>query len=86
MLSVTPEHLLAACSARCVAAAPTGTAAIFLDGFSATFAVPANAPAGDFVAVEVCRSLSETPSEFLRADNQCGVIAIWTRTGQSPPR
>lgn len=59
---------------------------IFLDGFSANYSTPPNAPAGDVVAVEVYRSLTETPAEFLRPDNRCGVIAIWTRTGQSPRR
>jgi hypothetical protein len=59
---------------------------IFLDGFPANLSTPPNAPAGDIVAVEVYRSLSETPAEFLRPDNRCGAIVIWTRTGQSPRR
>lgn len=74
------------CAVRMTRTARPCRPEIFMDGFPASFAVPANAPAGDFVAVEVYRSLSETPGELLRADNQCGVIAIWTRTGQSPPR
>ncbi|MGH7676723.1 MAG: carboxypeptidase regulatory-like domain-containing protein [Gemmatimonadales bacterium] len=74
------------CAVRMTRTARPCRPEIFMDGLSATLAVPANAPAGDFIAVEVYRSLSETPDEFLRADNQCGVIAIWTRTGQSPRR
>jgi hypothetical protein len=58
----------------------------FVDGFPATHATPPNAPAGDIVAVEIYRSLSETPSEFIRPDSRCGVIAIWTRTGASQRR
>lgn len=56
-------------------------AAIFVDGFPATYATPPNTLASDMMAVEVYRSLSETPNEFLRLDNNCGVVAIWTRTG-----
>jgi hypothetical protein len=29
----------------------------------------------------VYRSPSEAPAEFLKADSQCGVIAIWTKSG-----
>jgi hypothetical protein len=72
------------CSVRMTRSARPCRPEIFLDGMPATLAVPPNAPAGDFLAVEVYRSLSETPGELLRADNQCGVIAIWTRTGQTP--
>ncbi|MGH7645358.1 MAG: carboxypeptidase regulatory-like domain-containing protein [Gemmatimonadales bacterium] len=74
------------CAVRMTRSARPCRPEIFMDGLPASLAVPVNAPAGDFIAVEVYRSLSETPSEFLRADNQCGVIAIWTRTGQSPLR
>ena len=29
----------------------------------------------------IYRSPSEAPSEFLKSDSQCGVIAIWTKSG-----
>jgi len=29
----------------------------------------------------VYRTLTETPLEFLKADNLCGTIVIWTRSG-----
>jgi hypothetical protein len=38
------------------------------------------------VAVEVYRSLGETPTEFLRLNSSCGVVAIWTRTGNTQRR
>ena len=31
--------------------------------------------------IEIYRTLSETPIQFLRTDNQCGTIVIWTRSG-----
>lgn len=64
--------------------APRGCRAeVFMDGFPATLSTPPNTAARDILAVEVYRSLSETPSEFLRMDNTCGVVAIWTRTGHT---
>ncbi len=72
------------CTVRMTRSARPCRPEIFMDGMPATLAVPPNAPAGDFLAVEVYRSLSETPGELLRPDNQCGVIAIWTRSGQTP--
>ncbi|MGH7613967.1 MAG: carboxypeptidase regulatory-like domain-containing protein [Gemmatimonadales bacterium] len=59
---------------------------ILMDGFPATLSMQPDTRADDIIAVEVYRSVSETPGELLHADNRCGVIAIWTRTGQSRPR
>jgi hypothetical protein len=67
--------------------APRGCRAeVFVDGFPATLSTPPNTLAGDMVAVEVYRSLGETPTEFLRLNNSCGVVAIWTRTGNTERR
>ena len=37
------------------------------------------------IGIEVYRTLSETPLEFLRTDNVCGTIVIWTRSGPNEP-
>jgi len=34
------------------------------------------------IGIEVYRTLSETPLQFLRADNQCGTVVIWTQSGR----
>jgi len=31
--------------------------------------------------IEIYRTITETPVEFLRGNNTCGTIAIWTRSG-----
>jgi hypothetical protein len=38
-------------------------------------------PVHDVWAIEVFRSLSETPVELASPDARCGVIAVWTRRG-----
>lgn len=38
----------------------------------------------DLQAVEVYRGPSETPIEFLSTGNLCGVLILWTRTGEQP--
>jgi len=55
-----------------------------LDGFPATYSTSLDMPTVGIVGIEVYRTLSETPLEFLRADNQCGTIVIWTRSGPGP--
>ena len=54
-----------------------------LDGFPATTSTSLDMPALGIIDVEVYRTLSETPLEFLKADNQCGTIVLWTRSGPS---
>lgn len=56
----------------------------FVDGLSANFSTNANLPTVGIVAVEVYRSGSEAPVEFLRADTDCGAIVIWTRSAPNP--
>jgi hypothetical protein len=36
---------------------------------------------GSIEGIEIYKGLSSIPPEFLNADSQCGVIAVWTRRG-----
>lgn len=54
-----------------------------LDGFPATLSTTANLPTVGVIGIEVYRSLSETPQQFIRSDQMCGAIVIWTRSGPS---
>jgi hypothetical protein len=55
----------------------------YMDGFPANNTVNADLPVLGVVGIEVYRTLSETPLEFLRTDNRCGTVVIWTRSGPS---
>jgi hypothetical protein len=52
-----------------------------LDGFTATNSTSLDMPTIGIIGIEIYRTLSETPLQFLRADNQCGTIVIWTKSG-----
>lgn len=52
-----------------------------VDGLPATLSSTPTMSTVGIVGIEIYRSLSETPFEFLKSDSQCGVIAIWTRSG-----
>ena len=52
-----------------------------IDGAPASLSSTPHLPVVGIVAVEIYRSPSETPAEFLKLDSQCGVIAIWTKSG-----
>lgn len=52
-----------------------------IDGMPASFSSTPHLPVVGIVAVEIYRSPGESPAEFLKADSQCGVIAIWTKSG-----
>jgi CarboxypepD_reg-like domain/TonB-dependent Receptor Plug Domain len=52
-----------------------------VDGVPASMSSTPHLPVVGIVAVEIYRSPSEAPAEFLKADSQCGVIAIWTKSG-----
>jgi hypothetical protein len=52
-----------------------------LDGFPATRSTSLEMSAVGIVGIEIYRTLSETPMEFLKGDNLCGTIVIWTRSG-----
>jgi len=53
----------------------------FLDGFPANNSTTLEMPSVGVVAIEVYRTASETPVEFLRGNTACGAIIIWTRSG-----
>lgn len=52
-----------------------------VDGLPATFSATPALPVVGIVAVEIYRSPVEAPAEFLKSDSQCGIIAIWTKSG-----
>jgi hypothetical protein len=52
-----------------------------IDGAPASMSSTPHLPVVGIVAVEIYRSPNEAPTEFLKADSQCGVIAIWTKSG-----
>ena len=52
-----------------------------VDGVPASVSSTPHLPVVGIVAVEIYRSPNEAPAEFLKADSQCGVIAIWTKSG-----
>jgi Carboxypeptidase regulatory-like domain/TonB-dependent Receptor Plug Domain len=57
------------------------TADWVIDGMPANMSGTPRLPALGIVAIEIYRNPSEAPAEFLRADSDCGVIAIWTKSG-----
>jgi hypothetical protein len=52
-----------------------------IDGAPASMSSTPHLPVVGIVAIEIYRSPGEAPAEFLKADSQCGVIAIWTKSG-----
>src|SRR6266478_7060259 len=50
-----------------------------VDGMPASVSSTPHLPVVGIVAVEIYRSPNEAPAEFLKADSDCGVIAIWTK-------
>ncbi len=52
-----------------------------VDGLPATLSSTPSMSTTGIIGIEIYRSLSETPAEFLKSDAQCGVIAIWTQSG-----
>ncbi len=52
-----------------------------VDGYPATNSTSLDMSTVGITGVEVYRTLTETPLEFLKADNLCGTIVIWTRSG-----
>ena len=51
-----------------------------VDGFPATNSTSLDMSPAGIIGIEVYATLSETPMQFLRADNSCGTIVIWTRS------
>jgi carboxypeptidase family protein len=53
----------------------------FVDGFPANNSTTLELPVIGIIAIEIYRTIAETPPDFLRGATGCGTIAIWTRTG-----
>jgi Carboxypeptidase regulatory-like domain len=57
------------------------TADWVVDGISASLSGSPHIPIVGIIGIEIYRSASEAPPEFLKPDSQCGVIVIWTKSG-----
>jgi Carboxypeptidase regulatory-like domain len=53
----------------------------FLDGLSANNSTFLEMSVVGVTGVEIYRTITETPVDFLRGNNTCGTIAIWTKSG-----
>jgi len=53
----------------------------FLDGLSANNSTFLEMSVVGVTGIEVYRTITETPVDFLRGNNTCGTIAIWTKSG-----
>jgi len=55
--------------------------ALLLDGHSAPYSTDVSMSTADVIGIEIYRTSSETPLEFLGIEQSCGTIVIWTRSG-----
>src|SRR5881394_1767271 len=53
----------------------------FVDGLSANNSTYLEMSVVGITGIEIYRTITETPVDFLRGDNTCGTIAIWTKSG-----
>lgn len=53
----------------------------FVDGHPANNSTNLEMPTIGIVGIEIYRTITETPVDFLRGNNTCGTIVIWTRSG-----
>ena len=53
----------------------------FVDGLPANNSTNLEMPLIGVIGIEIYRTITETPVEFLRGNNTCGTIVIWTRSG-----
>jgi hypothetical protein len=72
---------MAGCTVRMARAPRECRPDFVVDGFEASNATSLDMPTIGIIGIEIYRTLSETPLQFLRADNQCGTVVIWTRSG-----
>jgi hypothetical protein len=83
--SVPGVRLVCRGSANCtvrMARAPRECRPDFVvDGFEASNSTSLDMPAVGIIGIEIYRTVSETPLQFLRTNNQCGTIVIWTQSG-----
>jgi Carboxypeptidase regulatory-like domain len=87
MLRGIPGVRLSCRSQACVVqmtrgAKATGcTADWVVDGLPASLSGSPHIPIVGIIGIEIYRSVSEAPAEFLKPDSRCGVIVIWTKSG-----
>jgi hypothetical protein len=72
---------MAGCTVRMARAPRECRPDFVVDGFEASNSTSLDMPTIGIIGIEIYRTLSETPLQFLRADNQCGTIIIWTQSG-----
>jgi len=72
---------MAGCTVRMARAPRECKPDFVVDGFAASNSTSLDMPSIGIIGIEIYRTLSETPMEFLRTDNQCGMIVIWTQSG-----
>jgi hypothetical protein len=53
----------------------------FVDGLPANNSTTLEMPLIGVIGIEIYRTITETPVDFLRGNNTCGTIVIWTRSG-----
>jgi hypothetical protein len=53
----------------------------FVDGHAANNSTSLEMPLIGVIGIEIYRTITETPVDFLRGANTCGTIVIWTRSG-----
>jgi len=53
----------------------------FVNGLPANNSTSLEMPLIGVIGIEVYRTITETPLDFLRGNNTCGTIVIWTRSG-----
>ena len=53
----------------------------YVDGLSANNSTSLEMPLIGVTGIEIYRTITETPVEFVRGANTCGTIVIWTRSG-----
>jgi hypothetical protein len=53
----------------------------FVEGLPANNPSSLEMPLIGIIGIEIYRTITETPVDFLRGNNTCGTIVIWTRSG-----
>jgi hypothetical protein len=86
LLRAVPGVCLNCRSGSCTAQMTRGARGVcsadwVIDGMPATMSATPAIPTVGIIAVEIYRSPGEVPAELLKTDSQCGVIAIWTKSG-----
>ena len=85
LLRRVPSVRVACHEAGCVVSMSRTTgecvAAFLVDGHSAPYSTDLRMSTADIIGIEIYRTSSETPLEFLGVGNACGTIVIWTRSG-----